>query len=89
MSSGGSRVWGAGERESAGGPARIRAAAAELGGRGGRGGSGGQEGGRIELGSRGGGEQKGGARTHTHERTKKEHAFLFGLPFSVLRLGKV
>jgi len=88
MSGGGSRVWGAGERESAGGPARIRAAAAELGGRGGRGGSGGQASGSNwdrEVGE----GRKGGARAHAHERMKKEHAFLIGLPFSVLRLGKV
>ena len=88
MSGGGSRVWGAGERESAGGPARIRAAAAELGGRGGRGGSGGQEGGRIELGSRGGGGQKGG-RTHAHTREDEKRArfsvwpSVFRFPFSV------
>jgi hypothetical protein len=37
--SGGSRVWGAGESESEGEPTRIRAAAAELPGRGGRVGS--------------------------------------------------
>jgi len=86
MSSGGSRVWGAGERESAGGPARIRAAAAELGGRGGRGGSGGQEGGRIELGSRGGGGQEGRrtrARTREDEKRARfsNRASVFRPPF--------
>jgi hypothetical protein len=68
MSSGGSRVWGAGERETAGGPARIRAAAAELGGRGGRLGSGEQASGSNWDREVGGGREEGGrthARTHT------------------------
>jgi len=68
---------GAGERESEGGSARIRAAAAELPGRGGRVGSGEQASGSNwdrEMG-------EGGARSHTHERMKKEHAFLFGFRF--------
>jgi hypothetical protein len=68
---------GAGERESEGGSARIRAAAAELPDRGGRVGSGEQASGSNwdrEMG-------EGGARSHTHERMKIEHVFLFGFRF--------
>jgi hypothetical protein len=85
--SGGSRVWGAGESESEGEPTRIRAAVAELPGRGGRVGSG-----ERASGSDWDREREGGARSraHTrHERMKKQHAFLlFAFHFS-LRLGSL
>jgi hypothetical protein len=84
MSSGGSRVWGAGERETAGGPARIRAAAAELGGRGGRRGSGEQASGSNWDREVGGGRE--GGRTHAHTREDEKRArFSIRASVSVLR----
>jgi hypothetical protein len=74
---GGSRVCGGGESGSAGLPARIRVAAAELSSRGGRGGSGGRRADRIGIKRWGEGGREGGARRH--ERMKTEHAFRFGL----------